>query len=84
MISAFQSRDTGWGIKISKQQLIEINKQREGNHYFDRDAATDIHGTTEKGHLLNHHLSEHLSLEVIMVTGLEVTQLFKQKTVLIV
>jgi len=48
MISAFQSRDTGWGIKISRQQLIEINKQREGNHYFDRDAATDIHDTTEK------------------------------------
>ncbi len=48
MISAFQSRDTGWGIKISRQQLIEINKQQEGKHYFDRDAATDIHGTTEK------------------------------------
>ena len=76
MISAFQSRDTGWGIKISRQQLIEINKQREGKHYFDRDAATDIHGTTEKRALTESRLSEHLSLEVLMVTGLEDTQLF--------
>ena len=33
------------------QQLIEINKQRERKSNFDREAATDINGTTEKSPL---------------------------------
>ena len=35
MISAIQSRDTGWGVKLSRQQLVEINKQQEDKNYFN-------------------------------------------------
>ena len=34
MILAFQSRDTGFGIKISDAMIKLINKMRANKHYF--------------------------------------------------
>jgi hypothetical protein len=51
MISAFQSRESGWGVELSNAQLIEINRHQEGQHDFDQDAAKDVNGTTEKSPL---------------------------------
>ncbi|KAI2500715.1 hypothetical protein MHU86_13743 [Fragilaria crotonensis] len=42
MISAIQSRETGFGVHIS--QLEEINEVRRGTNYVDVDAAMAIHG----------------------------------------
>ena len=44
MISAFQSRETGFGVDISRMQMEEINESRRGKTYIDIDAAMAIHG----------------------------------------
>eukprot|EP00956_Cyclotella_meneghiniana_P017698 scaffold29054_cov36-Cyclotella_meneghiniana.AAC.1 len=48
MVSAFQSRETGWGSGITADQLKEVNRRREGQHYFDKDAAIAVNGTSKK------------------------------------
>ncbi|KAI2496293.1 hypothetical protein MHU86_18205 [Fragilaria crotonensis] len=48
MISAFQSRETGFGVQISRVQLEEINEARRGKTYVDVDAAVAIHGQASK------------------------------------
>jgi hypothetical protein len=35
MVSAFQSREFGWGMEIDDDQLAVINARRLGNDYFD-------------------------------------------------
>ena len=39
MISAFQSREFGFGLPLTEQQLIDVNKHREGKMYIDEEAA---------------------------------------------
>jgi hypothetical protein len=39
MISAFQSREFGFGIPLSEEQLKEINRYRKGKTYVDEEAA---------------------------------------------
>ena len=39
MISAFQSREFGFGMALNEEQLKEVNKYREGKLYTDQDAA---------------------------------------------
>ena len=48
MISAFQSRETGFGVQISRIQMEEINVPRRGKNYVDLDAALAIHGQVAK------------------------------------
>ena len=48
IISAFQSREIGWGLDLSECQISERNKNREGRQYIDREAACAIFGTAEK------------------------------------
>ena len=39
MISAFQCREFGFGMKITDEELATINRYREGKEYLDKDAA---------------------------------------------
>jgi hypothetical protein len=48
MLSAIQSRETGFGVHISRIQLEEINDSRRGQNYVDLDAALAIHGQVGK------------------------------------
>ncbi|KAI2496105.1 hypothetical protein MHU86_18382 [Fragilaria crotonensis] len=48
MLSAFQSRETGFGLKLSSIQLSEINESRRNKNYVDVDAAIAIHGQAMK------------------------------------
>jgi hypothetical protein len=48
MLSAFQSRETGFGVHISRAQLDEINDTRRGQNYVDVDAAIAVHGQAVK------------------------------------
>jgi hypothetical protein len=38
MVSAFQSREMGFGVIITEEQLKKINEKRKGAHYFDATA----------------------------------------------
>jgi hypothetical protein len=56
MVSALQSRETGFGINFSRIQLDEINEaRRHGQIYVDIDAAMAIHGHATKKDLRTHH-----------------------------
>ena len=57
MISAFQSRETGFGVQIRRIQMEEINETRRGKNYVDLDTALAIHGQVEKKTWKNHRLS---------------------------
>ena len=48
MMSAFQSRETGFGLKLNRIQLDEINETRRNKNYVDVDAAIAIHGQAMK------------------------------------
>ena len=48
MISAFQSRDFGFGHPLTEQQLQAINESRRGKNYYDTEAAERILGHTTK------------------------------------
>ena len=48
MVSAFQSREFGWGMEIDDDQLAVINAQRHGNDYFDAAAAMEVNRTSTK------------------------------------
>jgi hypothetical protein len=51
MISVLQPREFGFGLKISEEQLKEVNKCREGKHYMDEEAAKSKQGSASKGAL---------------------------------
>jgi hypothetical protein len=51
MISAFQSREFGFGMKITEEDLARINRYREGKEYIDVDSAKTKCGTTTKAPL---------------------------------
>ena len=48
MLSAFQSRETGFGAHINRIQLDEINDSRRGKNYVDIDAAMAVTGQAGK------------------------------------
>jgi hypothetical protein len=50
MISAFQSREFGFGPKLLEEELNRMNAFRAGKHYKDEEAAKEVNqsGTTEK------------------------------------
>ena len=61
MISAFQCRETGWGVHLNNEQLLRVNVRCKGTQYFDTKAAADV-GSRDKVHSLVLHLIAHLSL----------------------
>ena len=48
MISAFVSRDSGFGMPVTPEQLDEINRSRLGTDYIDKAAAIQINSTAGK------------------------------------
>ena len=48
MISAFVSREFGYGHDLTTSQLAEINNYRKNRNYIDEDAAVEIYGKKEK------------------------------------
>ncbi len=52
MISAFQSRELGFGVKLTQEQLDEINFVRRGKKYVDEEAAKKYKGNAIKTDLL--------------------------------
>jgi len=51
MISAFVSREFGFGFYISLEDLEKVNKEREGKKYSDEDAAKKVLGNSFKAPL---------------------------------
>jgi hypothetical protein len=51
MVSAFQSRELGFGLKISDAELEEINFSRMGKKYKDEEAGVTINKTANKSAL---------------------------------
>ena len=48
MISAFQSREMGFGWDLSVEQLEKVNVIRRGKKYHDEDAAVEVNGSADK------------------------------------
>jgi hypothetical protein len=48
MVSAFVSREYGFGLNLTQSQLAVVNKKREGESYVDSSAATLKMGTDIK------------------------------------
>jgi hypothetical protein len=46
MISAFVSREMGFGYDISEEDLVKVNERRQGKHYSDEEAAKKIKGNS--------------------------------------
>ena len=44
MVSAFQSREFGFGWKLTDQQLEVVNTTREREEYVDKEAALEVTG----------------------------------------
>ena len=53
MISAFQSREFGFGMEICEEDLRKINERRRGQKYVDETAAVSKKGTALKKDLKN-------------------------------
>ena len=47
MVSAFQSREFGWGMDIAEEQMVGINEMRMGKEHFDM-VANDVNGSAQK------------------------------------
>ena len=82
-VSAFQSRETGFGMEISKQDLEKINAKRNSTDYFDKVAAKDVQNTTKNLHLPNLHLCGCLSVVGLMATRPVTSWLYRLRTVFI-
>jgi hypothetical protein len=52
MICAFQSKELGFGMELTKDQLDEVNFTRRGKKYTDEEAATKYRGNALKTDLL--------------------------------
>jgi hypothetical protein len=51
MVSVFQSRESGWGIETTDEQLHQVNLSQRGKCYFDQEASQTLLSTEEKGPL---------------------------------
>jgi hypothetical protein len=51
MISAFQSREFGFGVNLTDEQLERVNRKRRGEKYKDEDAAISKLGSAQKKRL---------------------------------
>jgi hypothetical protein len=53
MVSAFQSRELGFGWTLTDEQLEMVNNKRRNEEYVDKDAAIDITGKSTKDRLVS-------------------------------
>lgn len=53
MISAFQSREFGFGFAITPEQLKKVNEKRVGERYVDKEAAKLKRGKIQKEPLIS-------------------------------
>jgi hypothetical protein len=53
MVSAMQSYEFGFGLELSADELAQVNALRLGEHYCDREAATELTGSSEKQPLVS-------------------------------
>ena len=51
MISAMMSREFGWGVDITKEQLEKVNEMKAGEKYRDVESAMAKQGTANKSPL---------------------------------
>ena len=51
MISAFQSREFGFGLQITNEELNRVNEYRNGKKYADEDAAKEVKRNIYKNNL---------------------------------
>ena len=52
MISAFQSREFGFGLDIEEEDLRGINESRKGKKYEDKEAAIEVYEKKDTNHNL--------------------------------
>ena len=69
MVSAFQSRECGFGLNLTSDQLEQINFERRGKKYFDEVAAKEMKGSVFKQESKTHLLFVILNL-VTKITGI--------------
>jgi hypothetical protein len=55
MISAFLSREFGFGINLTQEQLQKVNQVRQGKKYSDETAAKETRGKADKLPLKSSH-----------------------------
>ena len=48
MVSAFTSRELGFGCDVTEDELANINEKRKDEHYSDPEAAEEFYGTSKK------------------------------------
>ena len=60
MVSAFCLREFGFGLNLTKEELVRVNVQRSGKKYIDETAARAIYGRPEKPNLLDSPFVRHL------------------------
>ena len=65
MISAFVSRDFGYGYNLTPQQLMMVNEfqTKNGGNYIDEDAAKIVNNNIKKRSLPHHPLLLSSNLE---------------------
>lgn len=51
MISGYNSREFGFGMELTQEQLERVNAKRQGQEYQDKEAAEKLFGKSEKGAL---------------------------------
>ena len=59
MVSAFQSREYGFGWKLTAQELDMVNAKRQGVVSVDKDAALEVTGKSSKDRLLSTPFLRH-------------------------
>ena len=69
MVYEFLSREFGWGVDITQEQMVRINEMRMGKEYFDAVAANEVNGTALKQALTTSPFIHCLSLGGEMVIG---------------
>ncbi len=62
MISATMSREFGWGLDLSKEDLAQVNETRLGKSYEDAESATANVDQQTKCHLPKALSSENLNM----------------------
>ncbi|KAI2490938.1 hypothetical protein MHU86_23626 [Fragilaria crotonensis] len=60
MVSAFVSRDTGFGMPMTDEDLTIVNALRRGTHYIDQTAALEVNKHTRKQPLTESPFVRHL------------------------
>jgi len=84
MVSGFQSRQSGWGIEMTNEQLHQVTSIKEENSILTRKQPQQYWVQQKRDHSPNHHLSKLFNLAVLMVIGQVTIPLYKLKTALIV